>query len=446
MIMTERTRHILKAFIPVCSFIVVSMITGCSVSIESESPHYQYEKSLEQAGLIDAALGREWLLASEKTLRDTLYVKLPFKESGYFFADRANALSYIFECKKGEHLVIKAECDSVRKVNIFLDLFSLETEEKRRTLKRAGFAEQNNLTLEFEVKRDQKFLLRLQSELMRSGRYTISITIRPRLIFPVKGITGKSIGGVFGDNRDGGRRKHEGVDIMAPRGTEALAISEGVVSRRTNNGLGGKVIWIEGKDNKSFYYAHLDEQLVKPGDYVKVGETIGLVGSTGNASASAPHLHFGIYMTGLAPVNPMPFIDNSKMYPPDISAQLNTIGEWGRIKLKKAVIKDSPNAKGKIITHVEVNTPMELYAAEGDYYRVKLPDNREGFIDSKFVESAVNPETVAMLSNTKPIFDSPGLNGVVIEYANPGQSIKTYGEFNGYYFVKVDNYPGWLSK
>jgi peptidoglycan LD-endopeptidase LytH len=69
-------------------------------------------------------------------------------------------------------------------------------------------------------------------------------------------------------------------------------VADGVVTRVEENTLGGRVIFL-APNNKdySLYYAHLQEQTAKPGQRVKTGDTIGLMGNTGNARTTAPHLH-----------------------------------------------------------------------------------------------------------------------------------------------------------
>lgn len=127
------------------------------------------------------------------------------------------------------------------------------------------------------------------------------------MVFPVTGKKSK-IGSFWGAVRDGGRRKHEGIDIFAPKKTPVVAVTDGIVTSVGNGGRGGKTVWLRSLDNGfTYYYAHLDQQFVHFGQIVKKGQAIGSVGNTGNARLTPPHLHFGIY-TAKGAVNPLPYV------------------------------------------------------------------------------------------------------------------------------------------
>ena len=79
-----------------------------------------------------------------------------------------------------------------------------------------------------------------------------------RLPIPVKGINYQQLRDTWGAARSSGRR-HEGIDIMATRGTKVLSSTAGVVTDLRDNKLGGKVIWIAGPAGSYHYYAHLDK-------------------------------------------------------------------------------------------------------------------------------------------------------------------------------------------
>ncbi len=127
--------------------------------------------------------------------------------------------------------------------------------------------------------------------------------------FPVPGKSRKDIISFFGDARDGGARRHEGIDIGAPKGTPVVSVSAGVVKRVVEKGNGGKQVWIEDRSTSStFYYAHLDSQLVEEGQRVTEGQQIGTVGNTGNASKGPPHLHFEVINKDSQSVDPLPLL------------------------------------------------------------------------------------------------------------------------------------------
>jgi murein DD-endopeptidase MepM/ murein hydrolase activator NlpD len=117
---------------------------------------------------------------------------------------------------------------------------------------------------------------------------------RSRMAFPIRGIQIDQIEDTFGAARSGGR-SHEGVDLFSMRGTMVHSVCEGVVTYAGRDGLGGNVVKIVGRDRRLYYYAHLSSIFdLRPGRIIRAGEPIGLVGNTGNAVSTPPHLHFEI--------------------------------------------------------------------------------------------------------------------------------------------------------
>ncbi len=123
---------------------------------------------------------------------------------------------------------------------------------------------------------------------------------------PVQGVDAEAIADTFGAPR-GQDRSHAGVDIFAARGTSVTSATRGVVTSVRESGLGGKQVWVMGPARERHYYAHLDgwTEGLASGDLVWPGDVLGIVGDTGNARGTPPHLHYGIYGDGGA-LDPLP--------------------------------------------------------------------------------------------------------------------------------------------
>lgn len=150
-----------------------------------------------------------------------------------------------------------------------------------------------------------------QQPSIQSMRITWRLSQAPvptALPVPVQGINAKRIADTWGGARSGGR-KHEGVDIFAPRGTPVTSATEGVVLRVAEYGIGGKHIWVFGPGGERHYYAHLDDWAhgIERLTHVRKGTVLGYVGDTGNAKGTPPHLHYGIYGSNGA-YNPWPLL------------------------------------------------------------------------------------------------------------------------------------------
>ena len=136
-----------------------------------------------------------------------------------------------------------------------------------------------------------------------------------QLLFPVQGFDRAKLRDNFAELR--GMRRHEALDIMAPRGTPVVAVEDGRVAKLFRSVAGGIAIYqYDPSERYAYYYAHLDRYAhgLEEGTRVKRGEVIGYVGSTGNAPVNAPHLHFTIFVLGAdkkwwkgEAVNPYPY-------------------------------------------------------------------------------------------------------------------------------------------
>jgi murein DD-endopeptidase MepM/ murein hydrolase activator NlpD len=139
------------------------------------------------------------------------------------------------------------------------------------------------------------------------------------LVIPVLGKGPGDLNDNFTEDRGGGTRKHEALDIMAAEGAQVIAAAPGKVEKLFVSRLGGNTIYVRSRDGQTiYYYAHLQGYAPghAEGQQVVAGQRLGLVGHTGDASPDAPHLHFAIMRTTptgkwwepSTPINPYPLL------------------------------------------------------------------------------------------------------------------------------------------
>ncbi len=139
---------------------------------------------------------------------------------------------------------------------------------------------------------------------------------RGQLIIPVDGVTSDHLKSDFNDVR--GFHLHHALDIRAPRGTPVRAAVSGTIRKLFTSGAGGLTIYeFDERQERVYYYAHLDRyaDFLREGMTVAQGDVIGYVGTTGNAPANTPHLHFAIAILTPAkewwkgePIDPYPLL------------------------------------------------------------------------------------------------------------------------------------------
>jgi murein DD-endopeptidase MepM/ murein hydrolase activator NlpD len=126
-------------------------------------------------------------------------------------------------------------------------------------------------------------------------RAIVTAGYSPALLIPVVGVARSELRDSFGAARSGHR--HAAIDIMAPRGTPAIAAVSGTVLKLYQSGAGGLTVYLVDDEGLTvYYYAHLDAYAagLRESDHVAAGRVLGYVGTTGNATPNRPHLHFGI--------------------------------------------------------------------------------------------------------------------------------------------------------
>src|ERR1051325_8855997 len=147
---------------------------------------------------------------------------------------------------------------------------------------------------------------------------TIDYLRSREMLLPVAGASMRNVEDTFNEPRDGGERVHRAIDILAERGTPILSADDGRVVRMTTSNLGGiSMFTVDREARIVYYYAHMERYhpSMAEGRALSKGDTIGFVGTTGNAPKNVPHLHFqvmrmpadGRYWDG-EPINPYPLL------------------------------------------------------------------------------------------------------------------------------------------
>ena len=367
--------------------------------------HERYARALVDAGLDSTALGREWLAASDSALRTPFDAALPVREVGVYERSEARAVAYRVALRDGQRLVVTLRADGLP-ARLYLDLFEVTSDTSRpyvhratadTTAQEAARADTVRadstaaggmwLTLRYEAARDGQFVVRLQPELLRSGRFELTMRAEPTLAFPVSGRGNSAIQSLFGVARDGGRRAHHGIDIFAPRGTPVVAAADGYVRSTAPNTLGGKVIWLRDElRGQTFYYAHLDSALVSAGQFVLAGDTIGLVGNTGNARTTPPHLHFGIYRRGQGPVDPLVHVRRVTAELPVLRADTTRLGTATVTRVAGTTLRAGPSARGDALRELPRAARVQLMGVSAAWYRVQFEDGTAGYVVSSTLE------------------------------------------------------------
>ncbi|HET9744145.1 MAG TPA: M23 family metallopeptidase [Chitinophagaceae bacterium] len=301
---------------------------SCNSATRLFSEKTAHEKYAEE--ISDTEEGKQWIAVSKSTLEMPHHIELPYSQVGYFPHNKPKALTLLFTVKQGEKITIDLSKKTDSGFVMYADVF-----QKKGTAT-AYIQSADSLQTQFSLTANETstYLLRLQPELYQKGSYGLSISVAPSLEFPVAGDKAKA-GSFWGADRDGGKRRHEGVDIFAPKLTPAIAAADGYITSVQEGGLGGKTVWMRVSDrNISLYYAHLDKQLVEAGQRVKKGDTLGLVGNTGNARFTPSHLHFGIYNYHGA-VDPWPFVNQTIKKAGEVKPkELDTYLQWKKPKTK----------------------------------------------------------------------------------------------------------------
>jgi peptidoglycan LD-endopeptidase LytH len=283
----------------------------------SGSPRAEYLFALRRDGLDEGPDVQAWVRAGDEAVREAPALTLPLREDGAFASGVTDAAAYAVRLSRGRRVSIAVRGESANMP--FVDLLRVEDGAAPSVV---ASLREGRTSLVHEVEADGVYVTRLQPPIGAGGPFAIALRTRPSLGFPLGADPSGPERSPFGVARDAGRRRHEGIDLFAPRGTPVIAVRDGVARTATNR-LGGNVVWLHAPlAGQVYYYAHLDRWAVGPLSLVRAGDVLGYVGNTGNASTTPPHLHFGIYEGGA--IDPWPFVEPEQPVAPEPDAAAAT--------------------------------------------------------------------------------------------------------------------------
>ncbi len=416
--------------------VILLLSNACNEKISTSlfnkpSPHEAYEQKLVAAGLSGSGLYQKWVSAAARSLVQPMNISIPYREKGYFAGENPEAAGFKFGAKNGERLQVELSFHGLDTGRFFIDLFKLPADSSK-SYEYLESIKAGDTAMTYDIDGNGHYLLRIQPELLVTFSYELRVTAEPSLANPVAASSKQSISSFFGDGRDAGTRKHEGVDIFAARSTPAVAAAKGTITHVGNNNLGGKVVFLKPEGRPlNLYYAHLDSQLVVTGQHVSIGDTIGLIGNTGNAITTAAHLHFGIYARKGA-VDPLPFLKPNKSNPPKVNGSTNYIGDTVSV-----------NAKNKSISP---QTPALIEAATPNGYRVVLPDHRKVVLLQKEISHLLQPLKTLTIHQSTAVYKEPNPQAAVLTELNPGTRLHVIGHFKDFYFIQEAHTRGWIQQ
>ena len=368
------------------SFLLVLLLFSCSQLEKAEniitglSEKEQYKKDRN----ISDEIFELWETRISTALKDSLEIELPYLETGELKPRNFAIYSYATYLIPGEVIEAQINTDSSSTL-IFSELYK-KTDSETGKFEKIKSGESQSKNLRFEIQKKGLYKIVIQPEIEANTPFKIEIKKSPTYLFPVSNGNNSDIGSYWGDIRDGGRRNHKGIDIFASRGTPVIAPIPGRIGFSGEKGLGGKQVWLrDGKRKQSLYYAHLDS-IVPNLSRVKIGDTLGFVGNTGNAKTTPPHLHFGIYKSGEGAIDPLGFVYLTEE-PENIRSTEEKISSRLKVNAPTANFRNKPASNNSSV--IKKGTIGEILSVQGktaDWFHVRDSLDRSMFIHESLVQ------------------------------------------------------------
>jgi hypothetical protein len=394
------------------------------------SPHDAYYSALLRDNL--NATADRWKAEAQQSLARPLRISLPYSERRLLEADYLQPIAFTFDLKMDALIRVDMYPSTNTRAEVFVDVFYLPDGAAKP--KRIGSMTTQEQQLLIAAEHSGQYLVRIQPTHSSLGLIDVAISSPLRYGFPVDTERENAVQSLFGVERDAGTRRHEGIDIFAPRGTPVIAAEAGHVTRTGNTPRGGKHVWVRG-GQRSFYYAHLDSIAVSTGDRVMRGAVLGTIGNTGNAITTSPHLHFGIYKFAQGAVDPLPLVGRTKLTTTYTPPRVEPAPCWLSVNTDKANLRSGPSLKTTTVTELMRSELLQVDAVAGDWLRVKTGNGTQGFIARRLTETP--SESMLTLTENHVAFLSPDDNAPDIGNFSAHDKLPTLGKFGSFAWVEM---------
>ena len=414
------------------------MISACKNEVVPEeylpsNAHERYKHAIHKLGLSEYHLGKLWVEQSSLALSQPTNIDLPYLESFHVDQNQVLARGYRFHAKRGEKIGIQIERLDSNQLILFGDLFRIDNDSLQQ-YRHIASLDSIQKQLIIEINDDAEYNFRLQPELLSEGNFTCRIKVGPTLDFPVLGGDRRDIGSFFGDPRDGGRRKHHGVDIFAKRHTPIVSPVAGNVRFAGEKGLGGRVVWLRDSERgQTLYFAHLQDIYVRDNQRIEIGDTLGTVGNTGNARTTPPHLHFGIYKNG--PIDPYYFVASKRKRVKKIKGDASLLG---------TTVRTNQSIEIENITLPRYQL-VSVAALASDSFLAMLPSGTSLWLPIRQIETIDDPIRIARMDERIALAPAPKADQIAMTYVNANEPLTYHGRSEDFWLVKkTDGQQGWL--
>lgn len=419
-----------------CLLILATVLTACTGGRLSPSPHASYHEALVRENM--QASAARWAAEAAASLHAPMEVELPYAERRLLEPGYLQPVTVAVDLQTDQQLNIDITPSPNTRAEVFVDVFAVTNSAAPKRIASMP-AKEHRLSLSVDY--DGTYLVRIQPSHTATGLIDTAISTPARFEFPVDVQHDRAVQSFFGVARDAGRRKHEGIDVFAPRGTPVLSATPGRVTRVGETPRGGKQVWVR-HDGRSFYYAHLDSIAVTSGETVAPGQTLGTVGNTGNARTTPPHLHFGVYKRGRGAIDPLPLVGRGPSKPLQVARVEPLSPRWMSVAANKLNVRTGPSTRYRTALALTRGELVRVDAVAGDWLRVTTGSGAIGFIARQL--TAEPAEVPLELNQDRSVASRPHKDAPVIGAFSGGERVTTYGRFGEFTLVKLPGgVQGW---